>query len=368
MSRADRPGAARLREMESQARLRSTAVQDIVMTDASMTPAELEAAERVITDGRDAFVSVGQALTAIRDGRGYRHRGYSSFEDYLREVWGWGRRHGYNLIAAAEAAANVQSIAHPSLTQAIHLASLPIAEQVAVAREVDLSVVSTRDLRDEVARRKPAARPPAAVARPGDHPPLLRFCPPGMTSAWIVNAIVGVCFPDARTALDPTFGEGAFWKNGTHLDLTAHDSLEERAPNGVVDFRNLPYIDQQFDLVVFDPPHIADAGADSIMGQRYGTYSSDELLRVIWTGTREAWRVARLGIIVKVTDGVHGQEYVEESAAVRMAAGRPYDIVYQTREASLPDPKWGEQLSAYNNGSTYLIFRKDGPKHVRRGS
>ena len=32
------------------------------------------------------------------------------------------------------------------------------------------------------------------------------------------------------------------------------------------------------------------------------------------------------------------------------------------------DPRWGEQLSAYNNGATYLVFRKDNQLHVRRPS
>ena len=51
---------------------------------------------------------------------------------------------------------------------------------------------------------------------------------------------------------------------------------------------------------------------------------------VVRDGVREAWRVARLGIIVKVTDHVHGQRYVLESDWVRETVGeQPFDEVYQ---------------------------------------
>jgi Arc/MetJ-type ribon-helix-helix transcriptional regulator len=105
------------------------------------------------------------------------------------------------------------------------------------------------------------------------------------------------------------------------------------------------------------------------MAEKFGTYADQDLPDVIRDGVREAWRVARLGIIVKVTDHVHGQRYVLESDWVREAIGQPpFDEVYQVRSGAMIDPKWEEQLSAYNNGSTYLIFRKSDQKHVRRQS
>jgi hypothetical protein len=68
-----------------------------------------------------------------------------------------------------------------------------------------------------------------------------------------------------------------------------------------------------------------------------------------------------------VTDHIHAQQYVLESDWVREAiGGPPYDEVYQVRGNAVIDPKWEEQLSAYNNGSTFLIFRKDDQRHVRR--
>jgi hypothetical protein len=45
---------------------------------------------------------MGQALAAIRDRRGYRQAGFTTFEQYLQQRWGWSRQRGYQLMQAAE--------------------------------------------------------------------------------------------------------------------------------------------------------------------------------------------------------------------------------------------------------------------------
>ena len=132
-----------------------------------------------------------------------------------------------------------------------------------------------------------------------------------------------------------------------------------------MNFRDLTDIgDEEFDVPLFDPPHVADAGDESIMGAKFGTYDEADLPEAIRDGCREAWRVARLGVVIKVTDHVHGQRYVLESDWVREAIGQPpFDEVYQVRASAVIDPKWEQQLSAYNNGATYLISRKGSQRH-----
>ncbi len=199
---------------------------------------------------------------------------------------------------------------------------------------------------------------------------LLRFCQPDLPTPTIIALILRVAFPDAETAIDLTYGSGNFWDGSAHVDvLAAHDANPARAPHGREDFTSLPYADEAFDVALFDPPHIADAGAESIMGQRFGTASEDDIELAIRVGTCEAWRLARLGIVVKVANHVHGQRFVCETDWVREALGRqvPYEEVHQTRTGALVDPRWEDQLSAHNNGATYLIFRKGDQRHVRRG-
>jgi len=200
------------------------------------------------------------------------------------------------------------------------------------------------------------------------HTPLLRFCQ-GLDTPVIVAQMLRVYFPDAETAFDATGGDGGFWDGSEPVAVTALYIDPQHAANGeVADFRRVGYDDDSFDVALFDPPHIADGGGDSIMAEKFGTYADADLPDVIRDGAREAWRVARLGVIVKVTDHVHGQRYVLESDWVRQAIGQPpYDEVYQVRSGAMIDPKWEEQLSAYNNGSTYLIFRKGEQRHIGRG-
>jgi hypothetical protein len=177
-----------------------------------------------------------------------------------------------------------------------------------------------------------------------------------------------VYFLDAETALDMTYGNGGFWGGSAHVRVTAHDIDPLRAPHGVADFRNLPYDDDAYDVALFDGPHLADSSQGSIMGDQFGTYPDAELKEAIQDGAREAWRVGRLGCVIKVTDHVHGELFQEQTDWVKEALGIPlFEKVHQTRSRSLIDPKWEQpQLSAYNNGSTYLIFSKRGPLHRRQ--
>jgi hypothetical protein len=198
------------------------------------------------------------------------------------------------------------------------------------------------------------------------HTPLLRFCQ-DLETPIVVAQILRVYFPDAQTAFDSTGGSGGFWDGSEPVQVTALYVDPDRRDGAAGDFRHLDYADDSFDVALFDPPHLADSSSSAIMAEKFGTVPDDELEDVVCDGCREAWRVARLGVIVKVTDHVHGQRYVLESDWVRAAIGEaPYDEVYQVRPHAMIDPKWEEQLSAYNNGSTYLIFRKDGPLHRGR--
>lgn len=46
-------------------------------------------------------------------------------------------------------------------------------------------------------------------------------------------------------------------------------------PDEIIDFRNMPYKDNSFKMVVFDPPHLIHAGENSWLGQKYGILPSE---------------------------------------------------------------------------------------------
>lgn len=242
------------------------------------------------------------------------------------------------------------------------VASLPVDEQEYWLDQADFGRWNVKVLRDRIkgARRLPEPR----EAEPA---PLLRYCI-DMETAAIVAQILRVSFPDAATALDVTYGGGNFWDGTAGVEVVAHDLDEARALNGARDFRDLGYNDQTFDVGLFDPPHLADSGEGSIMGERFGTVPNAELPGLIMAGAREVWRVSKLGVVCKVTDHVHGPHFQPETDWVKQAIGEPvYEVVHQVRSEAIIDPKWNEQLSAYNNGATFLIFRRGDARHVQRG-
>lgn len=52
-------------------------------------------------------MEVGNALLAIRDGKLYKEAGYTSFEKYCQERWGWSRATAYRSIDSARVAAEL---------------------------------------------------------------------------------------------------------------------------------------------------------------------------------------------------------------------------------------------------------------------
>lgn len=63
------------------------------------------------------------------------------------------------------------------------------------------------------------------------------------------------------------------------------------APDVIADFRDMPFPDNSFKLVVFDPPHLLKAGEQSWLAQKYGVLNSDTWKQDIKAGFNECMRV-----------------------------------------------------------------------------
>lgn len=64
-------------------------------------------------------------------------------------------------------------------------------------------------------------------------------------------------------------------------------------PDIIADFRNMPYPDKSFNLVVFDPPHLDNSNDNSFMAQKYGTLRRVEWKNDIKKGFDECMRVLK---------------------------------------------------------------------------
>lgn len=92
-----------------------------------------------------------------------------------------------------------------------------------------------------------------------------------------------------KLILDACCGSRMFWFDKNNPDVlfvdkrsevvTAKDRDKIRTievkPDVVADFTNLPFEDNSFYMVVFDPPHLKSLGGTSWMAKKYGKLPSD---------------------------------------------------------------------------------------------
>ena len=72
----------------------------------------------------------------------------------------------------------------------------------------------------------------------------------------------------------------------------------ECIPDTNDDFKNLPYSDNTFDLVIYDPPHMTKAGESSYMAIKYGVCNFEDVV----AGFKECYRITAGTLIFKWND------------------------------------------------------------------
>lgn len=170
------------------------------------------------------------------------------------------------------------------------------------------------------------------------------------------------------SVLDVTYGRGKFWSDYRPADLRTHDI----AIDGV-DFRALPEADASIDVVVFDPPYIAQGGRDSSTQpdflDRYGLYevprTHDELRELIAAGIGEAVRVLvpKGRLLVKCMDYINGGRYRQgrhEVVEAAQEAGLVQVDEFVHYSGSGPQPKRLRQVHSRRVHSFLCVFRKPG--------
>lgn len=178
--------------------------------------------------------------------------------------------------------------------------------------------------------------------------------------------------------LDATYGKGTFWKTWKPMHLTYHDIKVDG-----VDFRDLPYTDDHFEVVVFDPPYKLNGTPDETVDERYGVdVPADwrERMKLMHEGVLECLRVlAPKGyLLVKCQDQVCSgkvrwqtdaftewlcgarwgpdEEHGEWSPEPQPGPCRKVDQLHFLGYRAQPDGR--RQVHARHNFSTLLIFKK----------
>lgn len=84
---------------------------------------------------------------------------------------------------------------------------------------------------------------------------------------------------------------GDIREDETHL-LTNGQTITIK-PDQVMDFRAIPYPDESFQCVVFDPPHLFELSDKSWMFKKYGVLDKDSWQEDITKGFAECFRVLK---------------------------------------------------------------------------
>jgi hypothetical protein len=90
---------------------------------------------------------------------------------------------------------------------------------------------------------------------------------------------------------DPRVLFGDIRKKETHL-LTNGQTIHIE-PDEVMDFRAIPYPDESFQCVVFDPPHMLNLSEKSWMRKKYGVLDKETWRDDISKGFAECFRVLK---------------------------------------------------------------------------
>ena len=106
-----------------------------------------------------------------------------------------------------------------------------------------------------------------------------------------------------KVILDACCGSRMFWFDKKNSKIIFMDNREledtlcdgrklEIKPDIVGDFRDIPFQDNSFYLVVFDPPHLLKVGEKSYMAKKYGKLT-DNWPNDIKKGFKECMRVLK---------------------------------------------------------------------------
>lgn len=118
------------------------------------------------------------------------------------------------------------------------------------------------------------------------------------------NVEIGKKNKKMKKILDACCGSKMFWfdkenKDTIFMDNRYYDDTlcDGRTlkinPDIIADFRHMPFQNESFYLVVFDPPHLIRVGENSWLAKKYGKLKSDTWKEDIRQGFNECMRVLK---------------------------------------------------------------------------
>lgn len=165
--------------------------------------------------------------------------------------------------------------------------------------------------------------------------------------------------------LDATCGARSIWYQKNHPFTTYMDIRNEDIdtiepgnkavcqrkwkvrPDIVADFRDTPFEDNTFDLIVFDPPHIVrdNNRKPSIMEKKYGYLPTGEYKQILKAGFQELFRILK-------PNGVFILKWAECDKKIdEILRYIPYQPLFGTRTGQKNNNHWILFIKHSQNGT-----------------
>lgn len=198
------------------------------------------------------------------------------------------------------------------------------------------------------------------------------------SDAGILSQLIGLHFHHEPILLDATWGGGRIWRGCPYQPTTRFDQRKLPGVDVIGDWSQLPrlFTPQEFQAVVWDPPHQTDGGMgalDGDWGENYGTTGANvrgfDNINHLYAGFLESARAilqADVGMLLtKIADQVHQNaqqlQAVDFVVAARLAGWTVCEMVPKMRRPGPLDPRWRRQLHIRKAWS-YWICAHPGPR------
>lgn len=108
-----------------------------------------------------------------------------------------------------------------------------------------------------------------------------------------------------KLVLDACCGGRMFWYEKENQNVLFMDKREVEKgafpnnwnpnwcvkPDVIADFRDMPFHDKSFKLIIYDPPHLTSGSEKSVINKKYGLLNKETWKEDIIQGFKECWRV-----------------------------------------------------------------------------
>ena len=205
------------------------------------------------------------------------------------------------------------------------------------------------------------------VITPPNPNPIMAFDPERTNNAQLmVDCHTLGYLTDNMRIFDATYGKGAFWNDWKPRNLQTNDINPNTDAWLNFDFTDLPFLDEQFNAVIFDPPYKLNGTPSGPMDDRYGVgipRTVTERLELILDGTDECGRVSSNVLLIKLQDQVVSGNVRWMTRRVTEHIEREgwgdFKLVDELYVHSYrPQPAGTRQLHARRNYSTLLVFKR----------